>query len=323
MREKILNELIKLSREERAFVTAGAENKEQEFYSRSGRFIIDRRRISDISSGDPTVSIGLRTHPSGGPFPEHMHNFIELMFVYRGRITHVIENKRITLEEGDIIILGRSTSHSIETTSENEIGVNLIISCDLLESILSDMRKESTLATSELQELLDVKSGRYLLFPTSHDENVSGLMDNIISSYVLSESINEYILRTSLSLLICYLSSYLESLSPFSGKDIKTRLLNYVSTSYSTATLAEAADFFGLSVPYLSRWIAKNIGKTFKELLMNERFSAACELLSETEMPISDIIRTVGYENSSYFHKEFKKRFEITPHEYRKKNTNR
>ena len=105
--------------------------------------------------------------------------------------------------------------------------------------------------------------------------------------------------------------------------DLKNRLINYIKTSYSTATLTEAAEIFGLSVPYLSRWVVKNIGMSFKEMLMRERFSAARELLSATKMSIGDIIRSVGYENSSYFHKEFKKRFNTTPNQYRKKNFNR
>ena len=51
---------------------------------------------------------------------------------------------------------------------------------------------------------------------------------------------------------------------------------------------------------------------------MSERFAVACELLEKTEMPIGDIIVNSGYENSSYFHKEFKKRYGTTPHKYRK-----
>ena len=35
-------------------------------------------------------------------------------------------------------------------------------------------------------------------------------------------------------------------------------------------------------------------------------------------MPIGEIILRVGYENSSYFHKEFKRRFGVTPKEYRR-----
>ena len=39
----------------------------------------------------------------------------------------------------------------------------------------------------------------------------------------------------------------------------------------------------------------------------------ARELIFDTDMPIGEIIRAVGYENESYFHREFKSRFGETP----------
>ena len=320
MREDILTVLTNLAREERSRVTVGDRPIEQEYYSRPGRFIIDKRHLSDLSSDDPTLSVTLRTHPSGAPFPTHSHNFIEMMYVCRGPFTHVIDGERITLGTGDIIILGRNTSHSIEATTERELGLNLILSCDLLESILGDMRRTSSLPTKEMQELLDVRRPCYIVLRKGDDKEIKNLIENIVSQYMIADNKNEYILRQSFILLFSYLAYGISSEGPLSGDDIRTRLINYVKTSYSTATLSEAAEIFGLSVPYLSRWIVKNTGSSFKEMLMREKFSAACELLSSTDMPIGDVIRNIGYENSSYFHREFKKRYSITPYQYRKKH---
>ena len=77
----------------------------------------------------------------------------------------------------------------------------------------------------------------------------------------------------------------------------------------------------GLSPSYLSRTVCTLFGQSFKDLLMAERFEAAKELLSTTNMSIGEIINRVGYENSSYFHKEFRKRYAQTPGAYRKSHT--
>ena len=103
------------------------------------------------------------------------------------------------------------------------------------------------------------------------------------------------------------------------AEQTKNKILKYIRTSYSTATLTEAARLLGLSPTYLSRWICSSFNESFKELLMKERFSVAQDLLSTTDTAIGDIIIHIGYENSSYFHKEFKKRFGVTPKEYRKR----
>jgi AraC-like DNA-binding protein len=56
---------------------------------------------------------------------------------------------------------------------------------------------------------------------------------------------------------------------------------------------------------------------------MNERFQVARELLSNTNMSIGDIIFHIGYENTSYFHKEFKKRYGMTPKAFRREHQNK
>mgnify|MGYP000264273235 CR=1 FL=1 len=47
--------------------------------------------------------------------------------------------------------------------------------------------------------------------------------------------------------------------------------------------------------------IRKNTGFNFKELLQRKRLNKSVELMCETDLPISDIIAAVGYENGSYF----------------------
>ena len=55
----------------------------------------------------------------------------------------------------------------------------------------------------------------------------------------------------------------------------------------------------------------------FQDLLQQRRFQAAVKLLEETDLSIEDISLDVGYENQSYFFRQFKKRFGMTPRSYR------
>lgn len=69
----------------------------------------------------------------------------------------------------------------------------------------------------------------------------------------------------------------------------------------------------------------KLFGKT-KELLnitpnnyiINERLNAAKELLDEAELNISEIAYKVGFDSDTYFNKLFKKKFGVTPGQYKK-----
>ena len=71
----------------------------------------------------------------------------------------------------------------------------------------------------------------------------------------------------------------------------------------------------------LSKMIKKTTGFNFKELLQRKRLNKAVELMCETDLPISDIIAAVGYENNSYFHRVFKEHYHMTPRAFRVKNS--
>ncbi len=321
MRDEILKKLSELTDEELA-VTENAGSSKKSMYSKSGRFIIERRTVSNISTGEATAPVCLRAHPRFHEFPEHIHDFVEVMYVCSGSITHRIGERTVTVSGGDMIALGKNTKHSIEPSGFGDIGVNLIISADLFEVILNAIRHDSAIKTKHLESFLDKSPERFRVFRTSQSVEITNLLENIIYSTLVRKSKDDYLLEQSVRLLCCYLCA-LSDVPDDEGEvsyteRTKKKIMKYIRTSYSTATLTEGARMLGLSPTYLSRWICASFGASFKELLMNERFCVARDLLGTTDTPIGDIIIHVGYENSSYFHKEFKKRFGMTPNAYRK-----
>ena len=93
---------------------------------------------------------------------------------------------------------------------------------------------------------------------------------------------------------------------------------DYIDTEYTTATLYEISDRLNMTIFQTSKLIKNEFGQTFKEMLQNKRFQMAEKLLIKTELSIYDIMLNIGYENSSYFHRKFKKIFSLSPAEYRR-----
>ena len=101
-------------------------------------------------------------------------------------------------------------------------------------------------------------------------------------------------------------------------------VLDYIEHHYKDGTLTEICEMLGLPMHSLSRMIKRTIGFNYKELLQRKRIVKAVRLLCDTDMPISDIVREVGYENNSYFHRVFRERYHMTPRDFRaKKSKNR
>lgn len=97
-----------------------------------------------------------------------------------------------------------------------------------------------------------------------------------------------------------------------------TRLLSYIHEHYNeNITLSWAADFVNLSENHLSSLFKKETNKTFIKYLEEYRIEKAAELLRETKLPSYEIALRVGYDNTNYFGRVFKKVTGYGPRKYR------
>ena len=93
----------------------------------------------------------------------------------------------------------------------------------------------------------------------------------------------------------------------------------YIGTNYSyPVTVEDVAAYVGISRSHLFRSFQTYLGKSPKEYLSEYRIRQACHLLKETDLSVSAIAYSVGFENNLYFSKAFKKIKKISPSEYRK-----
>lgn len=88
---------------------------------------------------------------------------------------------------------------------------------------------------------------------------------------------------------------------------------------YKKITMEDIADTFFLSRAYIRNIFVDNFGISPKQYLTDIRIKRACELLHETDMSISIISRSVGYDDSLIFSRFFKMHTGISPTEYRKR----
>ena len=93
---------------------------------------------------------------------------------------------------------------------------------------------------------------------------------------------------------------------------------NYISTSYSyPITVEDVAAYVGISRSHLYRSFQTYQQQSPKEYLSNFRIKQACRLLKETNLSVSTVAYSVGFENNLYFSKAFKKLMGMSPSEYK------
>ena len=170
----------------------------------------------------------------------------------------------------------------------------------------------------------DEERGEYLHFKVAEVLQIQNLLENMIYSLVTGKGDQNRINQTTMGLIFLYLLEsvqYAEMRLPNQYENMITMTtLDYIEQQYKTATLTELCEKLHLPMHMLSKMIRKNTGFNFKELLQRKRLNKAVELMCETDLPISDIIAAVGYENGSYFHRVFKERYHTTPRAFRVAN---
>ena len=122
-------------------------------------------------------------------------------------------------------------------------------------------------------------------------------------------------------LISCDIIGHLNELS---GHSIIEDLMSYIekncySADFSTSSMAEA---FEMSLPYLSRYFKKHIGKNLSDYVTELKIGKAKELLLYEDMPIKDVAEKVGYYSVNSFNRRFKQVTGCTPSEYRMTKTN-
>lgn len=101
------------------------------------------------------------------------------------------------------------------------------------------------------------------------------------------------------------------------------KIKRYLDYSYSNVELSlqYVANEFNVNASYLSRIFHKEVGISFGEYLTNLRLDHAVKLIesSERDIKIYEISNRVGYSSQHYFSRVFKKRFGVSPVDYKKK----
>ena len=83
-------------------------------------------------------------------------------------------------------------------------------------------------------------------------------------------------------------------------------------------TLAEIAESLGYEYCYFSRIFNKLFLMNFTDYINIYRFNAACAMLTETDMSVTDIAYESGFQSIRSFNNIFKSLSGVSPREYRR-----
>lgn len=255
--------------------------------------------------------------------PYHIHDFVELNYVYKGSIKIIINDKTVVLNEGDVCLLDTGVSHRILDTGKNDILINVLINKDYsLIELLNNLRSNSIISKFLVDSLSETQNhNQYILFFTQKSKFLLDAVEGMLSNYLdprlySKETINAYLTIIFSELLKAHEKE--RSINYQKSRETYiVDILEYIEKNHDNCTLEDLARKFGYNTSYLSRYIKKHTGKTFTSFIQEIRLRKACSMLKNSTISIEVISQETGYKNISFFYKKFKELTGMSPKEYR------
>lgn len=256
--------------------------------------------------------------------PLHWHDEVELIYIKKGTVTVTADFTPHTVHAGMIALILPGQLHSIEqyknVHAEYE---NIIFHPAVLIS-----KKTDTCSADFLDPLFSGSLSIPLLYtPDSpHYAEIAACIDANDEICRTNPTGYQLFIKSQLFMLFFILVNKC-LLADVPKKDHKSLekmklILKYTETHYmEKITIKNIADELGISQSYFMKYFKKTMGTSFIDYLNEYRLTMASRLLVSSDASILNIAAEVGYENLSYFNRAFKRRFAMTPREYRTSHT--
>ena len=237
------------------------------------------------------------------------------------------QDRRFWMEEGDFVIIPPEVSQAVFSAEEGAVTVNIIIKRSTFgEAFYSLLMENDDISDFFWQMLYSKGNERALLVRCGRDERLRELVREMCAEGLLdragSRAGKNLVMKGYVMLLFGMAlkehSGEMESVGHLSETDAALpEMIRFIRENYATVTLPELARCFGRSEGYLSRYIRRETGKTFRFLLKEFRMKQAVQLLENSSCSIEEVAAAVGYADISCFYRNFRESFSMTPTQYR------
>ncbi|MFS0637616.1 AraC family transcriptional regulator [Mesobacillus foraminis] len=316
MEDKLLTELMKLNEEESSILQQEKEIK-KDLYTSQASFVIESEKFLGKDR-----MIMLRKHTRFIDFPRHRHNYIEINYVYNGKLKQRVGNESICLQQGELLFLNQHIDHEIEACAKEDIVINFIIQPKFFEFIFSYLSSDNLMSNFIINSLYNnTQDGQFLYYAVSGVSSIQELIRKMIDEIMAPSLLSESTLKLYMGLLMIELIKHSDKLGQkqenSSRQFLIVEAMKYIDEHYQNGSLYELAEKLNQPHYSVSKQIKRATNYTFKELVQEKRLTKAKQLLESTDISITEIVELVGYDNISYFYRIFKTKYGYTPKKFR------
>ncbi len=254
--------------------------------------------------------------------PIHWHDDLEIISVRKGTGVVDLDFTPHPVKAGDFVVVKPGTPHAIR--SEDPAGMeyeNIMVNVSFFMSYHLDACAQEYFipfleGSYPVPELYSPESWTYEPLI-----RCIGRIDSLCDrkNFAWEVGVKAALYDFFYTLFTEYPAAELPKKSNRKDAELKV-ILSYVEDNYaSPLKVADAAAQLGYSESYFMRFFKEHTHKSFITYLTEVRLSHAAEALRGTDSSVLEVASSCGYDNLSLFNRQFKRKYNTTPTEYRKK----
>ena len=262
------------------------------------------------------------SHPHDLTEVEHSHDFSELTIVTRGTSMHSLEGNTFPVGAGDIFLLQGRQRHFFYDRRDLNL-INIMYDPDRIGLPESELRKLPGYCAMFLLEPAYRRKHKFASHlhlspvPLAHVEQLAEEMERECQR---AEPGHEVALRAKLLELMVYLSrAYIGSKSTEAHALLRVgNVIGALEKDFAKDwKLDELLSIAHMSRSNLMRVFHAATGQSPIEYLLRLRIQKAMALLRNTDLTITEVAMEVGFNDSNYFTRQFKRAQGQSPRRFR------
>lgn len=276
---------------------------------------------SCVSAAQILCVYGFTLQEEIGFFRFNWHSSLELMLVLSGSLTAYTEEGNYELKADDFLVINSNVGHATILQSPKTTALCLHISRSYLEQMCGlDSVPQFCCCSSSNDGRVDPGSQAL----------IRSCMSGIYLALGTKERNKQLLAVSQVRLLVSillqkYSKPVLSRMSRPSHMEQKNRIhemIRYINRNFrESISLNNLAEISKMNISYLSSYFKAHVGINFHEYLTRKRLTYAAYLLHNTEDSVLEIAEDAGFPDGKALNQAFKKYFNISPREYRKKLT--
>lgn len=272
--------------------------------------------------GQPEENIMICVH-KGPDIQEmfHRQDFFFFNFAYLGdygALSYKYDN-HITIRENECYIGQPFAGYALSAHSEKDIVIIgiLIQKETFFRVFLPVLSADAKLFHFFLDPQTNEYSQEFIHLRFDDFCGVRTLLEMMVIEYANPQEDTQAILQPMvLTLLMMVARQYKRSIPVPKDERLSDKIVRYMGEHSDAVTLKDLSKYFSYHPNYISSLLHREIGKSFSEILLEQRMERAAFLLKGTSLSVEEIAAMLGYSNSSNFYKAFREFYHCSPRRY-------